>query len=148
MYVLALFANPGPGGQILHLNSIQPLADGLTCCYYYYQKTIAAVNSFTGHSLKRLQGGETIIKLIRPWEEAFKSMVIPCKAAATCISDNIGKNCPKTYPYAPYESMCTRTLTYTDRYHIPRVLTDKRNRSRGFFLFNLVTGADLSAYWS
>lgn len=52
MYVLALFANPGPGGQILHLNSIQPLADGLTCCYYYYQKTIAAVNSFTGHSLK------------------------------------------------------------------------------------------------
>lgn len=92
MYVLALFANPGPGGQILHLNSIQPLADSLTCCYYYYQKTIAAVNSFTGHSLKRLQGGETIIKLIRPWEEAFKSMVIPCKAAATCISDNIGKN--------------------------------------------------------
>lgn len=66
MYVLALFANPGPGGQILHLNSIQPLADGLTCCYYYDQKTIAAVNSFTGHSLKRLQGGETIIKLIRP----------------------------------------------------------------------------------
>lgn len=44
------------------------------------------------------------------------------------------QNYQEIYPYAPHEPMCTRTLTYTDRYHIPRVLTDKENRSRFFGL--------------
>lgn len=66
-------------------------------------------------------------------------MVIPCKAAATCISDNIGKNSVTELPRdlsvrSSRTYRCTRTLTYTDRYHIPRVLTDKGNRSRFFGL--------------